>query len=161
MSYIVTPLDSRKNGGPCSGREFAPAPQRGRIPPQHHGQFFCGDQVHPDRRPGIWRDVPPRKPGHDELTGMANTRSWSETISAEKDRRRGPGNGTAVIFIDLDDFKQINDNYGHHAGDHILAEMARRIRTIRADDLVARVGGDEFAVLLRHVPDADDARAVA
>ncbi len=99
---------------------------------------------------------------HDELTGMVNARAWSETLSAEVDRRRGPGDGVAVVFIDIDDFKAINDQYGHPTGDRVLAEVARRIRQhLRAQDIAARVGGDEFAVLLRGLADIGDARVVA
>jgi diguanylate cyclase (GGDEF)-like protein len=99
---------------------------------------------------------------HDELTGMVNAREWGETLSAEAERRRGPGNGTAVIFIDLDEFKSINDRYGHPTGDKVLADMAQRMREcVRAGDVAARVGGDEFAILLRGLPSVDDARVVA
>jgi diguanylate cyclase (GGDEF)-like protein len=99
---------------------------------------------------------------HDELTGMVNARTWAETLSAERDRRRGPGDGVAVLFIDLDDFKGINDRYGHPTGDQVLAEVARRIREfVRAGDLAARIGGDEFAVLMRGLAKVGDARAVA
>jgi diguanylate cyclase (GGDEF)-like protein len=99
---------------------------------------------------------------HDELTGLANGRLFGRTLDEEHERRVSRGEGTAVLFVDLDDFKSVNDSYGHEAGDRVLAEVARRIHgAIRAGDVAARVGGDEFAVLLRGVPNVDDARAVA
>jgi diguanylate cyclase (GGDEF)-like protein/PAS domain S-box-containing protein len=100
--------------------------------------------------------------GHDELTGLANSRTWSETLNEEGDRRRGAGEGVGVVFIDLDNFKQINDRYGHPVGDEVLATVAHRIISVlRAQDVAARVGGDEFAVLLRGLSRVDDARVVA
>jgi diguanylate cyclase (GGDEF)-like protein len=99
---------------------------------------------------------------HDELTGLANARAWGETMTSEGERRGEPGDGMGVIFIDLDNFKQINDTYGHPVGDLVLADVARRIASVlRAEDLAARVGGDEFAVLLRGLTDVEDARGVA
>jgi diguanylate cyclase (GGDEF)-like protein/PAS domain S-box-containing protein len=98
---------------------------------------------------------------HDEMTGLANSRAWGEAITAEGERRR-PGEGIGVVFIDLDNFKQINDRFGHPVGDQVLAEVARRFREcLRAGDVAARVGGDEFAALLRGLSTVDDARAVA
>ncbi len=99
---------------------------------------------------------------HDELTGLANVRAWGETLAAEGDRRRGPGDGVAVLFIDLDDFKNVNDRHGHPAGDAVLTEVARRIQaSMRSGDRAARIGGDEFAILLRGLSGVEDARAAA
>ncbi len=84
---------------------------------------------------------------HDPLTGLPNRVMLS---SAVDDRLRGPGTDDAVVlFLDLDDFKFVNDSFGHAAGDGLLVAVADRVtRSIRADDVAARLGGDEFAILL-------------
>jgi diguanylate cyclase (GGDEF)-like protein len=96
---------------------------------------------------------------HDPLTGLANTQLFSEMLRAEE--RSGDGGGSAVLFVDLDDFKAVNDFYGHEVGDYLLTEAARRIGScIDSRNVVARLGGDEFGVLLRDVG-VNDARAAA
>jgi diguanylate cyclase (GGDEF)-like protein len=92
-----------------------------------------------------------RAAGVDALTGLANRRSVEQAISAAIARaERGLGT-PSVVVIDLDDFKSLNDNLGHTAGDAVLREVADRLtRTARLVDTVARVGGDEFVVLLEH-----------
>ncbi len=103
---------------------------------------------------------------HDALTGLPNADRFFHELradsAAEADRRTAPGGGRAALFVDLDDFKAVNDTYGHEIGDRLLATVARRIEScLREDDVAARLGGDEFAVLLRGVPDEAAARAVA
>jgi len=90
---------------------------------------------------------------HDPLTGLANRRRFVDDTTVALAARREPGS-LAVLFLDLDDFKTVNDGFGHAAGDQLLAAVAERIRTsVRETDLAARLGGDEFGILLRGVPD--------
>jgi diguanylate cyclase (GGDEF)-like protein len=86
---------------------------------------------------------------HDSLTGLPNRASFQEQAAAALGRG-GPAERLAVLLMDLDQFKQINDTLGHQTGDELLQEVARRLRaTIREDDFSARLGGDEFVVLVR------------
>jgi diguanylate cyclase (GGDEF)-like protein/PAS domain S-box-containing protein len=92
---------------------------------------------------------------HDSLTGLANRALLSNRVEHARSRSLRDGKPCAVILLDLDDFKVINDSLGHTAGDQVLIETARRIQTcIRAGDTAARLGGDEFALLLEDTPDA-------
>ena len=98
---------------------------------------------------------------HDELTGMPNRTLLRERLEAAV-ARSPAGDGCAVALIDLDDFKAINDRFGHDVGDVALRHHAERLRAhVRGTDTVARAGGDEFAVLLEGISGADDALAVA
>lgn len=84
----------------------------------------------------------------DSLTGLANRASFNDALSASLDDETA--GHTTVLFVDLDDFKDVNDALGHAAGDDLLREVAARLRrATRPEDLCARLGGDEFAVLLR------------
>jgi len=91
-----------------------------------------------------------RRAFHDELTGLANRALFADRMShALKRKARDPQVGMAVLFIDLDDFKAVNDGMGHEAGDDLIRGVAERIRAnVRPGDTVARLGGDEFAVLI-------------
>ena len=96
---------------------------------------------------------------HDRLTGLANRTLFEETLDLAIHRANRNDHAVAVLFLDLDNFKLVNDSLGHHAGDLLLAELADRLRTCsRETDLVARQGGDEFLLLLadlEHGVDAD------
>jgi diguanylate cyclase (GGDEF)-like protein/PAS domain S-box-containing protein len=99
---------------------------------------------------------------HDPVTGLANRALFGERVRHAVTRARRDHIGLAVIFIDLDDFKTINDSLGHAAGDRVLLEVGKRLATsIRASDTAARFGGDEFAVLLEGVESAQEAADTA
>jgi diguanylate cyclase (GGDEF)-like protein len=99
---------------------------------------------------------------HDPLTGLANRSLFSERVAEAMTRLRESGHDCAVLFIDLDDFKTINDTLGHATGDGLLCAVAERIQgCLRPGDLAARLGGDEFAILLNDIVYPLDAQAVA
>ncbi|MCW2715807.1 MAG: GGDEF-domain containing protein [Frankiales bacterium] len=90
-----------------------------------------------------------RRADLDELTGLANRSCYPAAVSNSLASLRRPGAAVAVLLLDLDDFKHINDSLGHHAGDRLLREVATRITTtLRTGDTVCRLGGDEFAIVL-------------
>jgi two-component system cell cycle response regulator len=85
----------------------------------------------------------------DALTGLANRRAFEESLQREVARARRTGDALAVVAMDIDHFKAVNDTHGHAAGDVALAEVAQRAqRALRAEDLLARIGGEELAALL-------------
>jgi diguanylate cyclase len=97
--------------------------------------------------------------GIDALTGLADRAAFCRTFETSLDsiERRG---GVTLLLLDLDLFKEINDTYGHHAGDAVLAEVARRLRFVCGPDVaIGRLGGDEFAVLIEGAPEATDIAA--
>jgi diguanylate cyclase (GGDEF)-like protein/PAS domain S-box-containing protein len=86
---------------------------------------------------------------HDPLTKLANRALFSDRVEHALVRRRDHGQSMAVMFVDVDDFKSVNDTYGHAAGDHLLRLVSSRLKaTVRVGDSVARLGGDQFVVLL-------------
>jgi diguanylate cyclase (GGDEF)-like protein/PAS domain S-box-containing protein len=98
----------------------------------------------------------------DPLTGLANRAFFHEQLEHAVSIRTENEPGTAVVFVDLDQFKQINDQYGHSVGDDVLATLGERLKSVtRAGDSVARLGGDEFAVLLTSVREPAEAAIVA
>lgn len=99
---------------------------------------------------------------HDSLTGLVNRRVFLEEVEAEMQRCRTSRSKAAMLFLDLDSFKGINDTYGHEAGDRILIHTASALsHSIRAGSIGARFGGDEFAILLRSPIEREEAEAVA
>jgi diguanylate cyclase (GGDEF)-like protein/PAS domain S-box-containing protein len=88
---------------------------------------------------------------HDALTGLYNRRRFEEELDRHITHGRRYGMDGALLVIDLDRFKQVNDGHGHRAGDRVLAEVARVLRErLRESDILARFGGDEFSVLVPH-----------
>ncbi len=126
---------------------------------------------HPVRLAGTMKDVTDRKRYEDELRHLANydtlTHLPNRTLFMERLRHalahaRRLQQRLAVLFFDLDRFKQINDSLGHAAGDNLLKQVARRISDcVREDDTVARLGGDEFTVILENLPTAQSGAIVA
>ncbi len=99
---------------------------------------------------------------HDLLTNLPNRALFLDRVNHAISRRRRPGELVALLFLDLDDFKVINDSLGHAAGDDVLIGFADRLRaTVRSGDAMARFGGDEFAILVEDVASPADADAAA
>ena len=133
----------------------------GKSMPQH-GQNY---------RIAVLRDISARRSAqqreaflelHDPLTQLPNRRHLMEQLQATVEQARRTHAQLAVLFIDLDHFKTVNDSLGHQAGDQLLYEMAQRLRAaVRPQDMVARLGGDKFVAVLAPLQDADQAGAMA
>ena len=98
----------------------------------------------------------------DALTGLSNRTSFGPSLDQAVQRGRRKNSKLALVFVDLDGFKEVNDRYGHDAGDALLIQLAGRLRTnLRASDLVARLGGDEFVVVVEEVQESAPIEIVA
>jgi diguanylate cyclase (GGDEF)-like protein/PAS domain S-box-containing protein len=99
---------------------------------------------------------------YDALTGLANRAFFHEQLQHTASVRKRPGEQTVLLFVDLNDFKNVNDRWGHEMGDKVLAALGLRVQeTLRAGDVAARLGGDEFAVLIPAVDEPAEAARVA
>ena len=100
---------------------------------------------------------------HDDLTGLHNRAYLTERLSGALERQaKGAGGPCSLLFLDLDRFELVNDSLGHHAGDLLLVEMARRLREcVGFDHTLARFGGDEFAILCEGADDVEAADSLA
>ncbi|BBB27610.1 putative bifunctional diguanylate cyclase/phosphodiesterase [Amphritea japonica] len=150
-------------------------PGRDLMNMQHQIEVFCDDKGKPTLIAGTMLDVSELKQAQDQilklarfdsLTGLANRSVFSERVKLAIDMADRKGFLGAVLFLDLDNFKRINDTFGHGMGDLLLQEVARRIsQSVSSNDkncpLVARFGGDEFTVLLPEIDQISDAEVVA
>ena len=110
-----------------------------------------------EREAAMWR-----RAHHDALTGLSNRVLLQERLSRAIKEARRHGDLVGLLYIDLDEFKPVNDTWGHDAGDHLLCEVARRMQSImRETDTVSRLGGDEFAVLIARPASRADIDTVA
>ncbi|RQW83512.1 MAG: GGDEF and EAL domain-containing protein, partial [Methylococcus sp.] len=127
-----------------------------------HTVYDAAGQV--QRRIGLFTDISEQKriaakiwkqANYDSLTGLPNRQLFQDRLEQDLDQARRAGQTLAVLFIDLDDFKTVNDTLGHAAGDHLLVEAARRVLAcVRSTDTVARMGGDEFTVIMAGLKDS-------
>ena len=98
----------------------------------------------------------------DELTGLANRTLFNQLLEHEISQSQRESKKFALLFIDLDKFKQVNDNLGHDAGDMLLCTIAERMqKSLRKSDVVARIGGDEFVVIMHNINESDTVANVA
>ncbi len=155
-------LDGYERGRDADGRfvlEYRLIARDGRVLWFRDSAIVLPDaEGRPQLVQGVMLDITERKAAeeqiaflayHDKLTGLPNRAMFDELLDLALNRARRTGEGVAVISVDLDDFKLVNDSLGHDAGDALIAQLADRLREATRDtDLVARPGGDEFLVLL-------------
>jgi diguanylate cyclase (GGDEF)-like protein/PAS domain S-box-containing protein len=123
--------------------------------------YFISQVENINERKRVERELT-RLAEHDSLTGLLNRRRFQQELERELKRARRSHGRAAILYIDIDHFKRVNDTHGHKAGDDVLQSIARRlVLRLRATDIIARLGGDEFAVLLLDLDSIEDARRIA
>lgn len=142
-----------------------------RIPAEVDSGVFTNSQGIPLHYQAIGRDIRIRKAtevelyhkaAHDELTGLYNRTMFPEALWSALERSKRSNRKLAVLFVDLDGFKKVNDTYGHAMGDLLLKAVAKRLReTLRTTDTLARLGGDEFGIILEDLIMRNEAQKVA
>jgi len=141
-----------------------------RIPYDVSMTIICDDRGQPMRAVALARDLSDRKASeeivrnmafYDRLTGLANRRLLEDRLGQLLRLALRGGSKFAVLFVDLDRFKPVNDTFGHEAGDWLLRQVADRMRSfVRGTDTVARTGGDEFVITIPDIRSAEEALAV-
>jgi diguanylate cyclase (GGDEF)-like protein/PAS domain S-box-containing protein len=165
-------LSRPEAGGPATDREYRMRRRDGsEIWVRDHAVLERDADGTPHAWNGFLVDITERKrlesellhlAFHDPLTGLANRALLNDRIAHAIARRQREAGAIAILMVDLDDFKLINDAHGHDAGDRLLVAAAERLRQcVRADATIARLGGDEFAILLEGLPDDGAALVVA
>ena len=158
-------IDDAERDGGAHGVEIEMLTARGRPIWVHSVSMVTREQGRVVKRISIIQDITGRKQSEalvwqqanfDILTGLPNRRMLRDRLEQELKKSRRDGRQLAILFIDLDHFKEVNDTLGHDAGDALLIEAARRIRQcVRESDTVARMGGDEFTVVLSELHDGE------
>ena len=144
-----------------SGRRYSPSERESLIAFAEHASLAVTDAATVEALHEAVGDANHRAL-HDPLTGLANRTRFLDRLGHVLSVRRAPGLNMAVLYVDIDDFKTVNDRFGHSVGDLLLVEAAGRLNgAVRVGDTVARLGGDEFAVLLENVAGMEEAVAVA
>jgi diguanylate cyclase (GGDEF)-like protein/PAS domain S-box-containing protein len=171
---VLHPLIQRALAGESSVVEWRDEETPNRDAPRYLELSYApllGENGTPIGAYGVGRDVTDIKQEQirllkasntDTLTELLNRAGFSSHVETALQRARDRGELVALLYLDLDRFKPVNDEYGHPVGDALLKAVAGRLRhALRPQDLVARLGGDEFAVFLHHVAKPDDAQVVA
>ncbi|MBB3195405.1 sensor domain-containing diguanylate cyclase [Roseateles terrae] len=171
---LARPAMERALRGESSVDEWRGDDTDNRAPPRYFEVSYAplmGDNGQPIGAYGVGRDITDTKEEQmrllkasntDALTELLNRVGFSSQVETALQRARDRGELVALLYLDLDRFKPVNDQYGHPVGDALLKAVAGRLRrALRPQDLVARLGGDEFAVYLHYVAKVEDAQVVA